>query len=294
MRGVIIAIVVLGALQVAILLTLLARPDSVDFGLGDGGPVVGDTHRVARIEDQLERLEVAVDEARDSVRALARSVGKSGGATEGENARTALAVDAAFADRLESLTRAVEDLASRPSMSIPVDPEAIVAADGYLIADRLADEGRPGRAADAYLRFVEAHRDHPDAKDLQQKARDQLLKAGYASKAIDVQRDLVERYEASPRDFLRLAQMEKGQRLYDEAIASAGRAIELEAHDEQRMWHELYRAWYVELRDGDAAALDEYRRVQGLIDGLGLKEGHKLNEKVRGHIEQAERRVAAK
>jgi TolA-binding protein len=156
--------------------------------------------------------------------------------------------------------------------------------DGYVAADELLSEKSYALAGNAYLKFLEHHPDHPDARDLMQKARDAFRSAGYTEKAFWVHQEMMKRFpESGGADLMSLAEMEKDARRLDDAIQHAGEAAEAARIEEDKVWRLLYRAWFVQLRDGDEAGIQAYREVERLAEVLGMgakNPGKKVKEKI--------------
>lgn len=167
------------------------------------------------------------------------------------------------------------------------------ADDGFVHADALADAGKPASAAEGYLEFLENHPDHPDFHDIAHKARSQLLRAEYVDQAIDLQKELIEKFpERQEENYETLAAMEKNAGRYDDAIEHLEAAIERTSHTQTGLWRQMYRAWYVQLRDGDAAGLEAYREVERTRESLGVN-NEKMKKKLADKIREAEGRLRA-
>ena len=261
--------------------SIWSRPDAA-APAADGVDVAA---RLARVEQGIAGLERAIAER------AARVVepGESS-SIESAPASGGLELDELVA-RLDALTRAVEAIDMSTSETA-VDPSVLESEDGYTIAEKWIEDGKLARGAEGLLRFLSAHPDHPDARDLQVRARDALWRAGYRTKAIDLQKDLLERYEASSNDYMHLGNLQKSKGDMSDAIASVEQAIALERDPSQRLWHELYRAWYIELRDGAETGLGVYRTLEQEIERLGFGEVAQ-GDKVRRHIENAQRSLGA-
>ena len=54
----------------------------------------------------------------------------------------------------------------------------------------------------------------------------------------------------------------------------------------------MYRAWYIQLRDGDSAGIAAYLEVDEMRRGLGV-ENEKMAKKLAEKIREAEARLAA-
>jgi hypothetical protein len=89
--------------------------------------------------------------------------------------------------------------------------------------------------------------------------------------------------ETRDQDLMALAIMEKDSRRFDDAIQHAEESAALARNGDDRLWRLLYRAWFLQLRDGDAAGLQAYREVEGMTDAPGMRDrgpGKRAREKV--------------
>ena len=163
---------------------------------------------------------------------------------------------------------------------------------GYEQADELASLGNHALAGNGYLHFLEAHPDHPDARDIMQKAREAYLKAGYRDKASWVQSQLMERYpERVADDAYKMALMLKQEKRYDEALEFIDQAAGAASNDVERLWRLSYRAFLIQQRDGNTAGVDAFRELERQINSANLTDD-KLGEHARERIADLEKRVA--
>jgi tetratricopeptide (TPR) repeat protein len=163
--------------------------------------------------------------------------------------------------------------------------------DGHVAADELLAEKQYALAASGYLKLLQHHPDNRDARSFLQRARDAYQNAGYTEKAFGVQQAILEKFpEHRGEDLMALAQMERDARRLDEAIQHAGEAVEAARLEEDRVWRLMYRAWFVQLRDGDIAGLQAYREVEQLAHSLGMGDNNP-GKKVKSKITEIEERL---
>ncbi len=163
---------------------------------------------------------------------------------------------------------------------------------GYEKADELAALGNHALAGNGYLQFLEAHPDHPDARDIMKNAREAYLKAGYRDKASWVQSQLMERYpERISDDAYKMALMLKQEKRYDEALEFVDQAAEAATNDVERLWRLSYRAFLIQQRDGNAAGVDAFREFEAQVNAANLTDD-KLGAHARERIADLEKRVA--
>lgn len=163
---------------------------------------------------------------------------------------------------------------------------------GYEKADEYFELGSFTVAGNGYLQFLEAHPDHPDARDIMQKARDAFLRAGYADKAAWVQEQVMARYPGHVADdAYKMALMLKQQHRYDDAIGFVDQAAEAASNDVSRLWRLQYRAFLIQQRDGNAAGVDAYRQVLQQIEAANLSDDN-LGVNTRQRIADLEARLA--
>jgi tetratricopeptide (TPR) repeat protein len=202
------------------------------------------------------------------------------------------------ANRIKALESEVERLGKLAEIVVPAQSADTRAAlfsadDGYVKADEFFELEKYVIAGEGYLTFLQKHPDHPDAHDIMKRAREAFRRAGYTDKAFWVQQEMMKAFpQQQAADMMELAMMEKDARRYDDAINHAAESAALAANDEDRFWRLLYRAWYVELRDGPEASLSAYREVQSMIDAAGFAQKGPGN-RARDRIADLEQRIAA-
>ena len=79
---------------------------------------------------------------------------------------------------------------------------------------------------------------------------------------------------------------------YDDAIEHVGASIERTSDKQTRLWRMMYRAWYIQLRDGDAAGIEAYREVEQTRQALGVNI-EKMKTRLADKIREAEERLRA-
>ena len=289
--SVLIAVLVVGNAVMAFLV-LTGGEESRDTLTVDA--VVG-SPRFLQLESAILRLE-------EAVQALEAEPGETGnGGRERSEATVGEASGSVAADvsaRVDALEKKIADLGAAfeafEVATILGEEEPDFGADGgYVHADKLAEGGKHSAAAEGYLKFLENHPDHPDFHDIAQKARVSLLRSGYVDQAIDVLKQLIEKFpERQERDYSILATMEKNAERYDDAIEHLEASIERTADKQTRLWRLMYRAWYVHLRDGDAAGLAAYREVDRIRESLGVNI-EKMKKRLAEKINVLEERLRA-
>lgn len=163
--------------------------------------------------------------------------------------------------------------------------------DGHLKADEYLEAGKFAIAGEGYLKFLENHPDHPDARNILHRARNAFNKAGYSDKALWVQEEILKHFpEHRSDDLWTLANMEKKSRRYADAAVHAAESAKLLTNDE-KYWRLLYAAWYAQLAHGDEAGLAYYRDVQGQIVGAGYGD-EKIGLRAQEKIDEIERKIA--
>ncbi|MGI8604191.1 MAG: hypothetical protein ACR2OZ_14540 [Verrucomicrobiales bacterium] len=201
------------------------------------------------------------------------------------------------AARLEAVEQALARLQKIVDVLSPdqgsQDRTALFAAeDGYLKADEFFEIEKFAIAGEGYLTFLQNHPQHPDAHDIMKRARDSFQRAGYMDKAFWVQNEILKSFpQERAKDLFDLAMMEKEARRMDDAINHAAESASLASNPEDRLWRLLYRAWFIELRDGPEASLAAYRDVETMIDTAGHRE-RPLGERARNRIAELEQRIA--
>jgi tetratricopeptide (TPR) repeat protein len=289
------------SLVVAVL--VVSNVASVAFVLwrrdGDGAErraeLLLDSPRFRHLEETLAEVAARLDE-REAAPPSRRAVPDegttqpAGAAPTAGGAETVSARLAALEESIVALRRTIEE--SHAARAAAPEAPDFAAADGYVHADALLESGKYATAADGYLKFLAANPDHPDYRDLAAKARNALMKAGYSERAIDFQKELIEQFpEHRADDLATLSTLEKESKKYDDAIAHLSESIDLTVDTESRLWRMMYRAWYVQLRDGDAAGLDAYRELDRVRQQLQVVEGN-FPKKLAATIAGLEARVA--
>lgn len=203
---------------------------------------------------------------------------------------------ASLANRLNDMEQSIERLQDSMSgidMQKSSEDRAKLFAteNGHLRADEYFEAGKFAIAGEGYLKFLEAHPDHADHKNILQRAQRSFSRAGYHEKAIWAQEELIRIYPQNKGEALMdLAKLEMSAGRYSDAI---GHAEESAANDSttQRYWSLLYAAYYTELEHGAQAGLDYYRKVSDQIDSAGLGE-ERLGERAQERIDALARQVA--
>ncbi len=202
-----------------------------------------------------------------------------------------------WAQRIESLESNLEEMQNTlTSLSLEAHSqkrEEIFRSEfGYEKADEYFELRNFTVAGNGYLQFLEAHPDHPDARDVLQKARDAFLEANYHGKAEWVQTQVMERNpEFLAEDAYKMAWMLKQQRRYDEAISYIDQAAEAARNDVDRLWRRSYRAFLIQQRDGNSAGIDAYNELLKEIDRANLSD-KALGDDARSRIANLKTRVA--
>lgn len=151
--------------------------------------------------------------------------------------------------------------------------EIFASEEGRGKADEFYEMGQFATAGEGYLTFLRKFPEHPDAEVILKRASQAFRKAGYEDKALMVFGSMVEAFPESRGDNLaELARMELGAKRYDDAIAHATEAAELAGTVDERYWRLLYRAWYVQERDGIPAGVAAYQEVERSLASEGLGE----------------------
>ena len=201
-----------------------------------------------------------------------------------------------LADRLSSMEQSINKLQSAMNgitlESSSAERDALfLGEDGHLKADEYAAAEKWAVAGEGYLKFLEAHPDHPDHRNILERARNAFNRAGYIDKAIWAQKEMMRIYpESRATDLMTLSRMEKNSGRYGTAAQHAEEAATLDKTS-NRYWDLLYAACYTQLDQGPQAGLDYYRTVQRQIIDAGFGDG-KLGEQARENIEHLERQVA--
>lgn len=200
-------------------------------------------------------------------------------------------------DRLASIERSLERLQSALNgisiESVSEERAKLFAAEnGHLKADEYFAAEKYAVAGEGYLRFLEHHPEHPDHRNILERARNSFRKAGYLEKAMWAQEELMRLYpEHRARDLMALAGMEKANGSYAEAARHAAEATSLEQTG-QRHWYGLFAAWYTELAQGPQAGLAYYRKIEQEIIAAGYQ-NDKLGRRARESIELLEKQIAS-
>jgi len=220
----------------------------------------------------VSNLDQREQNARDSVPNKERAAGDSAAPTEA---------------RLRVLEKSMAELrAAMDGVSLErasADRAALFAAEeGYLKADEYFEAGKYAIAGEGYLTFVQHHPNHPDLRGILKKARDAFLKANYSDKAFWVHEEMMKQFpQHRSNDLWEQAQLEKSSGDYAAAVKHAQESPELATNPEERLWRRSYWAWYVMLRDGNAAGVAALRQVQQEIAAGGFPETHRLAVKAR-------------
>ena len=199
--------------------------------------------------------------------------------------------------RVEALESAIEEIrGSLKTLNFEEESEnrdALFRGEfGYEKADEFAALGNHAIAGNGYLLFLEAHPDHPDARDIMGKAREAYWQAGYKDKAGWVQTQMVESYPDNlSKDAQKMALMLKQQHRYDEALEYIDKAAGAATNDVDRLWRLSYRAFLIEQRDGNAAGAEAYRELTQQIDAANLSED-RLGIDTRDRLADLEKRLA--
>jgi tetratricopeptide (TPR) repeat protein len=293
--GLLISVVAAG--NILTIALLLDRGDSGTAG--NGADVAREIDPAAPLLEAMDALRADVDTLRDELRlrpsaaAAAEPDAGFAGGTSMALVETALA--ARFDDltlrleRLETMLVAMKDLEAELAAAKLREKreEQFRAEDGFALADELLAQNQFAVGANGILTFLDAHPDHPDARDLMKKARDAFAKAGYGEKALWLQGEIMGKFpERRGEDLYALAMLEKQSRNYDDAIRHMDESLELAPTDQDRMHRLFYRAYLIHQRDGDAAGLDVYREVERLAGAAGIDEPARVAAQRAGEIEK--------
>jgi tetratricopeptide (TPR) repeat protein len=269
------------AIGVAGLMMVMTMNMKTEVGPGEGE--VGQ-------EGEMEEVKEAVQALATEVTALKMEVEADGVGGDEDGGDLGM--------RLEALEMTVARLKSSFDGAISLEAasaeraEQFLSEDGNEIADKYFEAGKYTIAADGYLKFVQAHPDHPDARNILQRARQAYQKAGYEDMALWVQEEMMRSFpESRPSDLKTLAAMEKEAGRYDSAIEHIAEAADLVPEGEEKIWNRMYWAWYNHLRDGPEAGLAAYEQVQEEIRAAGMGEDHKSATKVQAKIDELRRQV---
>lgn len=261
----------------------------------------GAPHSRASQEDSIKTLQQSLTQLRSQFRDLQVTLAGAPGDEEAEGDPTTDGPDRTgiqtLAQRLETMEQSIGRLQSAMngiSMESSSEERAklFVSETGHLKADEYFEAEKYAIAGEGYLKFVEAHPDHPDHRGILERARSAFNRAGYRDKSLWVQEELMRIYPENRTDDLRtLARMKKGMGRYDEATKHFEEAANRD-QSSQRYWDLLYAAWYTELDQGPQVGLDYLRTVQQQIVEAGYGE-QKLGTRAQEKIDELERRVTS-
>lgn len=248
--------------------------------------------------DRLVDVEQALRGLRSQLSSLEQSLGspppEAGQATGGKDSADTVV---SLRDRLATMERSLAKLqGALDGISLEASSaernELFIGENGHLKADEYFAAKQFAIAGEGYLKFLEAHPDHPDHRSILERARSAFNKAGYGDKAIWAQEELMRIYpERRTQDLMTLARLEKDAGRFESAATHAAEAGALD-QTSNRYWNLLYAAWYTELDQGPQASLDYYRNVQQQIVQAGYGE-HALGVRAQEKIDELERRLAA-
>lgn len=261
----------------------------------------GDTLSNEESKREVTRIKESLDSLADEVAALKIAMGtidRTGlEAAGGEGAEGSAAI-ASVSERLSLLESPVGRLQGAfdgidLEQTAEERKEMFQADDGFEKADAYFEAGKYTIAADGYLQFVQAHPDHPDSRNILERARRSYEKAGYSDMAIWVQEEMMKSLpESRPADLMTLAAMEKSAGRMDSAVEHSAEAAELATDPATQIWNRMYWAWYKQLRDGTQAGLDAYLQVQTEIQQAGLGD-QKMAVKTQEKIDEMRKLLAA-
>ena len=209
---------------------------------------------------------------------------------------TAEATNPDVIGRLDGVARSLADLRRAiDSLGVPdagqTEVPDFAAEDGYVHANSYLEAGKFASAAEGFLEFLASHPGHPDRRNLMNLARGALQKAGLMDRAIDLQKEIIASYpEHREGDQNTLARMYFDARNYDGAIEAISGSIELTTHKDTQLWRMMYRAWYIQLRDGEAAGLQAYLEVDEVRRSYGIQSGN-IAKKLADKISMLEERI---
>ena len=225
------------------------------------------------INERLDQLSASLD---------TRAVSAAADAFVGETAERAASApaparsDAAVLARLDAIDETLQTMRDTTAEIAAAQlreerKQQFRTENGFAAADELLAEKQFSLAASGYLEFLEHHPDHPDARDIMQKARDAFRRGGYGDKALWLHEQMMEKYPAHRgEDLYALALMEKQSGKLDSAIERMDESVSLAENPSRRMWRLHYRAYLFHQRDGDVAGLDAYREVEKLARAAGV------------------------
>ncbi len=300
--GFLIAVIVAGNI-VTITLLISGR----DSGSGSGVASFDNTdaaiapllEAINALRNDVDRL--SVERARPSTPSTVSVAPVTG---EEASAAPAAAVDGALAARFDEVVERLQDLEKMLVAMKDVNDELAVAKlrekrqeqfraeDGFTVADELLAQKQFAVGANGILTFLEAHPEHPDARDLMRKAREAFLQAGYGEKALWLQGEIMKKYpDHRGSDLYSLAMLEKRLRKLDDALRHINESMELATTDQDQMNRMFYRAYLIHQRDGDDAGLEAYREVQRLAGAAGIEKPANVAGK---RADEIETRLAAR
>lgn len=254
----------------------------------DGGPAAspiqaGLAEIQARIQDLTKKVEALALAREGAPVPPGNPAGAEGAGPSGS---------AEILSELQGIRKALEDL---PALKAPPPAEAEFAeGNGYEVADGYLEQGRFATAASGYLSFLKHHPSHPNAAEILKKARDAYQKAGYSSRAVELQKDLLENYPVEDRfrEVMTLANLEKETKRYPDAIQHVEEACAGATNLEEKLWGLGFRAWYIELSQGPEAGLRAYNEALSHAVELGLGESNPAKSH-RQKIERLEKIIEA-
>jgi hypothetical protein len=254
----------------AVTITLLVsdRP-SGSVGAGEGGvPLAPVLEAIGALREEVDRLSSA---------RVAPAVTMAEPAAEEDDLAATQPGDGALAARLDEVIGRLSALEKTLAAMKDVEAELAVAKlreerlaqfraeDGFKVADELLAQNQFAVGANGILTFLEEHPDHPDARDLMQKAVGAFLKAGYGDKALWLQGQMMEKFpDPTGQDLFSLSMLKKQLRKFDDALRDIEESVALAPSEQHRLNRLFYRAFLIHTRDGDEAGLEAYREVERL------------------------------
>lgn len=294
-------------LGLALLIAVVAAGNvatiAILLGVRSAAPA-GDIEGAARADAALapivEPLVQAIDALRQDVQRLSADAAARGGAAALDDRPGAAApADAALAARLDQVVERLAGLETTLAAMKDVNDELTMAKlhekrqeqfraeDGFAVADELLAQKKLAVGANGILTFLDAHPEHPDARDLMKKARDAFFEAGYREKALWLHGEIMRKFpEQRSEDAYMLAMLEKQMRKYDDALRHIGESIDLSRTAQERLNRMFYRAYLIHERDGDAAGLEAYREVERAGRAAGVQFPSNEAAKRAGEIEE--------
>lgn len=290
--SILLAVVLSANLGLSIYL-LYAKEDAATAKSGSPRSKAGQDEQMRDLQTSLTRLR---SQFRDLQITLAGSEnGQAGGDSSTDDPdQTGILT---LAERLDTMDHSIGRLQSAlDGISLEGASEEraklFASENGHLKADEYYEAEKYAIAGEGYLKFVEAHPDHPDHRGILERARSAFNRAGYQDKSLWVQEELMRIYpENRTGDLRTLARMKKGMGRFDEATKHFEEAATRD-QSSQRYWDLMYAAWYTELDKGPQAGLDYLRTVQQQIVDAGFGE-QKLGTRAQEKIDELEGRVTA-